>query len=198
MADRLQGFAEDARRAVAAAEAEARQLGHGRVGTEHLLLGLLGDPGSDAATALTEAGVTLAAARYKVREAVGPTNVPADAPPAGLSARADRALGRAVRFARRSPAGVTSEHLLLAVLDVEGTAGQVLRGLGVDPERLRSPSEPVPSDEDPEPEPAVEALRCPACRAAIDEDSLVARRVGEARVFACGACRTVLGVTDLL
>ena len=37
----LQGFDAVAARAVALAEIEARQLGHDRVGTEHLLLGLL-------------------------------------------------------------------------------------------------------------------------------------------------------------
>ena len=39
--DGLEGFGQGARRAVAMAAIEARDLGAARVGTEHLLLGLL-------------------------------------------------------------------------------------------------------------------------------------------------------------
>ena len=66
----LRGFDEVATRAVASAAREARELGHDRVGTEHLLLGLL-TTGSETSTTLADAGVTLAAARTKVSEAVG-------------------------------------------------------------------------------------------------------------------------------
>ena len=65
-----EGFDEVAARALVLADFEAGQLGHDRVGTEHLLLGLLTN---DSATSkmLSDAGVTLAAARNKVSEAVG-------------------------------------------------------------------------------------------------------------------------------
>ncbi|GAB1821313.1 Clp protease N-terminal domain-containing protein [Herbidospora sp. RD11066] len=46
-------FTDDARRVVAAAQAEARRLNHPRIGTEHLLLGMLQDPASLAARVLT-------------------------------------------------------------------------------------------------------------------------------------------------
>jgi ATP-dependent Clp protease ATP-binding subunit ClpA len=136
----LAGFGLDARRAIAAAEREARELGHAVVGTEHLLLGLLADETSSASGALRDAGATLSAARAKVREAVGVrSGATIDEQAQTASARATRALGRAARFShsRRAPT-VTSEHLLEGVLDVEGTAGQVLRGIGVDVERLRA------------------------------------------------------------
>ena len=68
--DELRGFDEAATRAVALAAREARELGHDRVGTEHVLLGLLTNH-SETSTTLTDAGVTLAAARTKVIEAVG-------------------------------------------------------------------------------------------------------------------------------
>lgn len=50
-----------------------------------------------------------------------------------LTPRARRALERAERFSlqQRSPQ-VEVEHIVLGILDVEGRAGQVLRGLGVD------------------------------------------------------------------
>ena len=151
MADRppdgLEGFGQGARRAVALAAIEARELGSVRVGTEHLLLGLLAHAEGAAARLLGSAGVTLSGARRKVAEAVGqrqPTDAevararrPGDA--VERSARADRAIGRAFRFSHDAKSReVRTEHLLLGVLDVEGTAGQVLRGLGVDLEALRA------------------------------------------------------------
>ncbi|WP_062442925.1 Clp protease N-terminal domain-containing protein [Herbidospora daliensis] len=46
-------FTDDARRVVSAAQVEARRLNHPRIGTEHLLLGMLQDPESLAARVLT-------------------------------------------------------------------------------------------------------------------------------------------------
>jgi hypothetical protein len=126
---------------------EARDLGAVRVGTEHLLLGLLAHADGAAAKLLGRSGVTLPSARRKVAEAVGQRQV-SDADAARVrrpgdalerSARADRAIGRAFRFSHDAKSReVRTEHLLLGVLDVEGTAGQVLRGLGVDLDGLRA------------------------------------------------------------
>ena len=145
--DGLDGFGQGARRAVAMAAIEARDLGSARVGTEHLLLGLLAHTEGAAARLLGSAGVGLAAARRKVGEAIGQRSTsdadaarsrrPGDA--VERSARADRAIGRAFRFAHDAKSReVRTEHLLLGVLDVEGTAGQVLRGLGADLDALRT------------------------------------------------------------
>jgi ATP-dependent Clp protease ATP-binding subunit ClpA len=131
--------------------------------------------------------------------------------PLERSPRAERALARAVRFshARRADL-VGTEHVLLGVLDVEGTAGQVLRGLGVDVDRLRSGLESgatiihehVTSPSSPQHVPS----RCPQCGSDID-GSLVARMVTaladdgqpfvDAVVFTCGTCGIVLGVSKL-
>jgi len=77
--------------------------------------------------------------RQKVVEAVGNT---APASPDGdldLTERARRSLQRAVRLANRQRQDhVEAEHILLSVIQVEGRAGQVLRGLGVDPARVRA------------------------------------------------------------
>jgi ATP-dependent Clp protease ATP-binding subunit ClpA len=202
----LQGFAPDARRAVSAAESEARELGHGRVGTEHLLLGLLRDEASVASAVLLDAGATLAAARRKVREAVGSAAPPGDGA-LTLTPRASRALGRAARFshARRAPA-VGSEHLLEGVLDVEGTAGQVLRGLGVDVERVRGALDPDAATRRQPPASAPVAAPpavCPSCRTKVDGSltwhtatatSVDGGAVRDAIVFSCSACGETLGV----
>jgi ATP-dependent Clp protease ATP-binding subunit ClpA len=207
--DDLQGFGVDARDAVTMAELEARDLGHERVGTEHLLLGLLANEDDPAARLLLAAGVTLGAARHKAGEAVGSGSDPAALPPGPLprSPRATRALSRAVRFshARRADA-VATEHVLLGVLDVEGTAGQVLRGLGVDVDRLRASL-----DAEPEAEGVAEGAVaddappggpvCPWCRASLEDDlryHLVMATDGgsgslDTLVFSCGACGRALG-----
>jgi ATP-dependent Clp protease ATP-binding subunit ClpA len=210
--DDLRGFGADARRVVALAETEARDHRHRRVGTEHLLIGLLGVDGTVAAERLHEAGVTLAAARHKVVEAVPDGEHPAPAA-VGRSERAGRALGRAVRFSHVArSATVGPEHVLLGVLDVEGTAGQVLRGLGVDVERLRAalrsaePATDEPGADEPvAPVPAVarvDAVVCPGCGVVVDDGIdyrvLIAsgpRGPREVVAHSCRACRRLLGVT---
>ena len=134
----LEGYSTDARRVVSLATVEARQLGHSRVGTEHLLLGLLADTDSNAAASLRAAGATLAGARFTVSEVITESLDVTDGDVLPYTPRAQRALERAGRFARRSrEPEVTPDHVLLGVLDVEGLACQVMRGLGVDLARLR-------------------------------------------------------------
>jgi ATP-dependent Clp protease ATP-binding subunit ClpA len=136
----LERFSEETLRAVGLAREEAVRLGHSRIGTEHLLLGLVADRGTAASDALATAGVTLAACREKVIEALASRASPPATGGENLpyTDRASRALERAGRLSLRvSSEEVGSGHLLVSVLDVEGTAGQVLRGLGVDPESVR-------------------------------------------------------------
>jgi ATP-dependent Clp protease ATP-binding subunit ClpA len=60
MMDRL---TPEARRVIVAAQDEAEELGHGYIGDEHVLLGLLGDDAGSAQRFLHEHGLDLAAAR---------------------------------------------------------------------------------------------------------------------------------------
>ena len=212
----LQDFGTEARNAVALAEVEARALGHDRIGTEHLLLGLLADQASDAARMLADVGITLEATRSKVREAVGAARGPVVPTPGALplTPRAVRALGRSVRFCHSRHVGVVaSEHLLWGVIDVEGTAGQVLRGLGLDIETIRVSLEdeqaPVAPDriaaasndlDDVGLSPAI----CPFCSTALDDQIVFSvitafdasrDATRDALVFSCRACNKVLGVS---
>jgi len=59
-------FTSGARTVVEQAQTEARSLGHGYIGTEHLLLGLLNERHGVAARALADAGVTAEAVRDDV------------------------------------------------------------------------------------------------------------------------------------
>ena len=198
-------------RVVGAAEVEARSLGHARIGTEHLLLALLAYDGGVASQVLTAAGVSLAPVRRKVVEAVGAAST---GTVQEWTPRAVRAVGRAPRFARDAGmALVHSEHLMLAVLDVEGTAGQVLRGLGVDIDQLgealrtaRAADEPVPpADEVADPlvdtEPvttASPAVNCWHCGidlrpgVAATEVPVTGHAV-QALLVSCPGCGTLLG-----
>lgn len=195
---------------VARATAEARALGHPHVGTEHLLLGLLSDEGDGPALLLRDAGASLAAARHKVTEVVSSE----DGTAAGelpFTARAQRALDRAARFSRqnREPE-VTANDVLLGVLDVEGLACQVLRGLGVDVGNLRNALVATRSGADssvgleaPSTEPAEPSVepRCPWCQAALDGSlaETVLTTQGDVEqstvsVVFCGSCGATLGI----
>ena len=211
----LEAYSADARRVVSLATAEARQLGHARIGTEHLLLGLLADTESDTAAALRGAGATLAAARFTVSEALTSTWDTPEVDELTYTPRAQRALERAGRFARRArEAEVTPDHVLLGVLDVEGLACQVMRGLGVDIGKLRAtlvttddvvgeaPAEPAGPTAFPEDARVVDIRpRCRDCGADLDSNlshTVVVARGGDGSttnvgLVYCGACGIALG-----
>ena len=192
------------------AEHEAQALGHRHVGTEHLLLGILAAASSPAARALVASGATHDGCRHKITEAVP---VEEGAPGAGdpqFTDRAKRALERASRLSlRQHDEQVEIEHVLVSLLDVEGTAGQVLRGLGVDIPALRtavdSTIEEGRSRRDAADGPATRrsSPRCAACGSALD--SALAHRVVTSRgdagppmkfvVAYCASCGSVVGAT---
>lgn len=200
-------FDRHAAAAVEHAFGEARRLGHPHIGTEHVLLGLLAQH-DDTAAVLDAAGATLDGARYKADEAVGRRRGAAGVEPE-LTARANRALDRASRFSlqRHAPA-VGTDHVLLGVLDVEGTACQVLRGLGVDVVALRATVDNAgaPSERGADAHEIDErALRqpvCPSCGVGID--AALAHRTVRSRdeasgrdflVVFCASCGSALGVS---
>jgi ATP-dependent Clp protease ATP-binding subunit ClpA len=64
-------FTAEARTAVVRAQSEARSLGHGWIGTEHLLLAVLADEGSGVTAALHGLGLDADRVRQQVQAAVG-------------------------------------------------------------------------------------------------------------------------------
>lgn len=70
-------FDDEARAVVVSAQEEARNLRHGWIGTEHVLLGVLRTSGTRAAAELERAGVTLDVLREHVRRRVGPCDADA-------------------------------------------------------------------------------------------------------------------------
>src|SRR5690348_15244617 len=64
-------FTDRARRVVVLAQEEARTLNHNYIGTEHLLLGLIGESDGLAARALRQLEVSLDVVRSQVEEIIG-------------------------------------------------------------------------------------------------------------------------------
>ena len=125
-------FTDQARQVVVLAQHEARGLGHRSVGTEHLLLGLLTEGESVAASALESLGISLEEARDRVEEIAGR----GQGAPAGhilFTPRAKKVLEGSLREALQlGHTYIGTEHLLLSLL-AEGDAipAQVLAGRGV-------------------------------------------------------------------
>lgn len=199
----VDGLGSDAREVVEAAAVAARELGARAIGTEHLLLGVLAGT-SDAARTLTAAGATVAATRAKVGE-TSRGGRPADDAPVGLTPRATRAIGRAHRYSHGERSEeVDARHLLLGVLDIEGTAGQVLRGVGIDVGALRDTLLVQFDDSSVVAESLAGAAAgptCPHCAATIADVAFTTvpatgndGRSADVVVFACRGCGVALGV----
>ena len=130
-------FTDEGRRVVVLAQEESRLLAHNRIGTEHLLLGLLHTEIEETALALRRAGVTLEAARRDVEQSQGRGKKE----PSGhipFTPRAKKVLELALRVSMRLDGRSIGEpHLLRAILDVpDSTAYLMLARLGVDTEAL--------------------------------------------------------------
>ncbi len=124
-------FTERAKRCVLAAQEEARGASNDTITVGHLALGLLAEPAAIATRLLVAEGRTEA----DVRDAVQPT-LPAavEAVPALIpyDVGARKALELTFRSALRLGHNyIGTEHLLLALLELEGDDGP-LRGLGLD------------------------------------------------------------------
>jgi ATP-dependent Clp protease ATP-binding subunit ClpC len=121
------------------AQEEARRLQHNFVGTEQLLLGLLREESSLAASVLTEFGVTLTDARSEVEAIIGRGNgkPPAEVP---FTPKVKQVFETAFQEARKLDASyIEPEHLLLSLTQSrESVAYRVIENLGVSPSKVRT------------------------------------------------------------
>jgi ATP-dependent Clp protease ATP-binding subunit ClpA len=131
-------FTDRARRVVVVAQEESRSLGHDYIGTEHILLGILGAGESVAVRALASLGVSLEAARQQVEEIAGRRSreVSGHIP---FTPRAKKVLELSLREALRLGHNyIGTEHILLGLIrEGEGVAAQVLTRLGADLDQTR-------------------------------------------------------------
>ncbi len=132
-------FTERARQAVILGQEEARELRHGFVGSEHILLGLLGESDGLAARVLGSFDVSLEAVRAQVTRivAAGEEPVVGEIP---FTPRAEQALELALREALSLGHDyIRTEHLLLGLVrGVDGVGVRILRELGADPRAVRN------------------------------------------------------------
>ncbi|PIA26078.1 hypothetical protein AQUCO_10000031v1 [Aquilegia coerulea] len=121
------------------AQEEARRLGHNFVGTEQILLGLIGEGTGIAAKVLKSMGINLKDARVEVEKVIGRGSgfVAVEIP---FTPRAKRVLELSLEEARQLGHNyIGSEHLLLGLLrEGEGVAARVLENLGADPNNIRT------------------------------------------------------------
>ncbi len=121
-------FTNHARHVVVLAQEEARRLQHNYIGTEHILLGLLGEPGGLAFRALERFGMSLEGTREEVKAIVGTgkSTVSGHIP---FTPRAKKTLELALREALQLHHDyIGTEHILLGVMrDGDGAGAQVLK-----------------------------------------------------------------------
>jgi ATP-dependent Clp protease ATP-binding subunit ClpC len=194
-------FTDRARRAVVRAQEESRLLNHTHIGTEHLLLGLLGDEKSIAGKALRSSGVSLETARAKVEELVQASPTPLGHIP--FTPRAKKVMELSLRESMElGSSAIDTGHMLLGLIrQGEGVAIEVLGKLGVDPDTLREETLELIGAPG---EAGARSPDCPGCgsdlrrtiayrdvavAAATDEDSFRA-----ASLVYCTECGMTLGV----
>jgi len=139
MASRFEKFSERARRVLTLAQEEAQHLGHSHIGTEHILLGLIGEDEGVAAKVLISSGVSLSKVRSAVEFIIGHGEKPSSGE-IGLTSGAKKVIELAIDEARHLGHNyIGTEHLLLGLLhEGEGVAAGVLNSLGVTLERART------------------------------------------------------------
>ncbi|MEM8830749.1 MAG: Clp protease N-terminal domain-containing protein, partial [Cyanobacteria bacterium P01_G01_bin.19] len=132
-------FNEKAIKNVVLAQEEARNTGHNLVGTEHILLGIIGEGGSKAANLLKDLGIELDSTREVALEVVGKGSgfIPANIP---FTPKAKRILEQAFNEARQLKSNfISPEHILLAIVkQTDNMAAKLLIKQDVDLRQLRT------------------------------------------------------------
>ena len=132
-------FTEKAIKVIMLAQEEARRLGHNFVGTEQILLGLIGEGTGIASKVLKSMGVSLKDARIEVEKIIGRGSgfVAVEIP---FTPRAKRVLELSLEEARQLGHNyIGTEHLLLGLIrEGEGVAARVLENLSLDLSKVRT------------------------------------------------------------
>ena len=132
-------FTPRAEEALRLAQEAAEEMGHGYVGTEHILLGLMREEDGIAHRVMREYGMTEDMICTVLERSVG-KGLSGAAPSQGLTPRAKSAVELAVSEAMRMGAGcIGTEHLLMGLLrEGSNMAIRVLETVGIDPKKMYS------------------------------------------------------------
>ena len=132
-------FSENSTRALNLALEAARQFGHGYIGTEHLLLGLLRADGGVSSKVLLDAGLTDEFVVERIKEDVG-VGVPSDVSGQDMTPRLKRILERSFVEARRTGNYIIgTEHILMSLLEEPNCqAVEIIESAGIDIRSLYS------------------------------------------------------------
>ena len=130
-------FTPRAEEALRLAQEAAEEMGHGYVGSEHLLLGLMREEEGIAHRVMTEYGLTDEMICSILQRTVG-TGLAGAAPSQGLTPRAKSIVELAVSESIRTNCTyIGTEHLLMGILrEGNNMALRVLRTVGVDPRKM--------------------------------------------------------------
>ncbi|HEY9612851.1 Clp protease N-terminal domain-containing protein [Allocoleopsis sp.] len=132
-------FTQRAIKVMILAQVESGRLNHNFIGTEHILLALMGEGTSIAAIALKSEGVSLKDGRREVEIMIGRgSNIVAAK--TSFTPTAKRILELCVKEAgQQKRQSIGTEHLLLGLIqEGESVAVSVLQNLGVDLQNLRN------------------------------------------------------------
>ena len=132
-------FTPRAEEALRLSQEAAEEMGHGYVGSEHLLLGLIREEEGIAHRVLSEYGVTDEMVCDVLQRSVG-KGLSGTAPSQGLTPRAKSVVELAVSEATRMGSSyIGTEHLLMGILREGGNmALRILRTMGVDSKKMYS------------------------------------------------------------
>jgi ATP-dependent Clp protease ATP-binding subunit ClpA len=132
-------FTNRARHVVVLAQEEARRLHHNYIGTEHVLLGLLGEPEGVAARVLEGFGMSLEGTREEVKAIIG-TGKKAPSGHIPFTPRAKKTLEYALREAvQLHHTYIGTEHILLGVIrEGDGVGAKILKQHSADLAPIRT------------------------------------------------------------
>jgi ATP-dependent Clp protease ATP-binding subunit ClpC len=132
----MERFTQRARRVLSLAHQEAERARKNKIGTEHLLLGLMEEEGGVAGRVLRELGMDSDRMREIVERVAGSGDYTGGK--IELASDTQQVLEQAVEEARRlGHHYIGTEHILLGLVRGEGMAMDVLRKLGVTPDQIR-------------------------------------------------------------
>ncbi len=131
-------FTQKAILAQKAAEKAAKELGHGYIGTEHILLGLIRTKDSLAGNVLEAHEITEEKVLELMEQLIAPTSRVSFADPEGYSPKTEKILEAAVKEAFRFHSKLAgTEHILIALIkEMDCVASKMLISLGVNIQKM--------------------------------------------------------------